>query len=52
MPAENDNSSCGIRRLVETYKQEFRQPENTQHYSDKDYAEAERRYVSFRLNNG
>lgn len=42
----------GLQRLVQKYKEEFKQPENTQYYSEEDYAAAQKRYVSFRLNHG
>lgn len=42
----------GLRRLVEKFKQEFKQPENTGYYSEQDYAVAEKRYIYHRLNRG
>lgn len=42
----------GLRRLVEKFKQEFKQPENTGYYSQQDYAVAEKRYIYHRLNRG
>lgn len=52
MSLKDGNNPAGIQRLVRIIKEEFKQPENTRYYSDQDYAEAERKYVRFRLNNG
>jgi hypothetical protein len=40
----------GIKLLVEKYRNEFRQPENTNYYSQDDYKEAERKFVKMCLN--
>jgi hypothetical protein len=42
----------GIKQLVQKYKQEFRIPENTDHYSVEDFRLAEKGYVKFCLRNG
>ena len=39
----------GTKRLIRYCKENFRQPENLNHYSDKDYKIAERKYVRFCL---
>jgi hypothetical protein len=39
----------GIELLVERYRREFRRPENTDHYTENDYKEAERKFVKFCL---
>jgi hypothetical protein len=48
----NDLGGCatGIEQLVEKWRIEFRCTENTDHYSEVDYKEAERKYVKYRLN--
>jgi hypothetical protein len=35
----------GTKRLIRYWKEIFRQPENLNHYSEKDYKIAERKYV-------
>ena len=52
MTDKKHSEDCGLKRLVEKYRQEFQQPENTSHYSEQDYAAAEKRYIYHRLNNG
>jgi hypothetical protein len=42
--------ATGIEQLVEKWRIEFRCTENTDHYSEVDYKEAERKYVKYRLN--
>lgn len=42
----------GIDRIVEKYREQFRVPENLNHYSDNDYHAAERQYLRFCLTNG
>jgi hypothetical protein len=42
----------GIRKLIKKYILEFRIPENLGHYSPEDYAEAEKRFVKYRLKEG
>jgi hypothetical protein len=47
-----DRNLRGVRQLVQKYKQEFRIPENLNHYADEDYRTAEKQYVRFCLKNG
>ena len=42
----------GIDRIVGKYREQFRVPENLNHYSDNDYHDAERQYLRFCLTNG
>jgi len=52
---EKDFSSSdhqGIDRIVAKYRQRFRVPENLDHYSERDFHEAERQYLRFCLTNG
>ena len=42
----------GIDRIVDKYRQQFRVPENLNHYSDNDLHDAERQYLRFCLTNG
>ncbi|MBC2734610.1 MAG: hypothetical protein HF981_09655 [Desulfobacteraceae bacterium] len=42
----------GLDRIVDRYRQQFRIPENLDHYSDNDLHEAERQYLRFCLNTG
>lgn len=46
------NTGSGIERLVRKYKEEFRIPENLEHYTSEDYSRVEKRYVTFCLKNG
>jgi hypothetical protein len=43
------NTNQGIRLLIQKCREEFRLPENTDFYSEKDYKEAERKFVKFCL---
>jgi hypothetical protein len=46
----NGNSTTqGIELLLEKCRNEFRRPENTDHYAADDYKEAERKFVKFCL---
>lgn len=52
---EKDVSSSdhqGIDRIVAKYRQRFRVAENLDHYSERDFHEAERQYLRFCLTNG
>ena len=40
-----DNGSRGIELLVKKCREEFRRSENTDYYTERDYIEAERKYV-------
>ena len=42
----------GIDRIVDRYRQQFRVPENLDHYSDNDFHDAERQYLRFCLDTG
>ena len=44
------SATRGIELLVEKCRSEFRRPENTDHYTEIDYKEAERKFVKFCLN--
>jgi hypothetical protein len=39
--------NAGLKKLVEKCRFEFRQPENTRHYSEDDLREAEKKFVRF-----
>ena len=39
----------GIKTLLESYRTLFRIPENTNHYSEKDYRAAERKFLKYAL---
>jgi hypothetical protein len=39
----------GIKTLLEIYRTLFRIPENTNHYSEKDYRAAERKFLKYAL---
>jgi hypothetical protein len=39
----------GIRALLKIYKNIFRIPENLNHYSEKDYRNAERKFLKYSL---
>jgi hypothetical protein len=43
----NTSKTAGIKLLIKGYKKQFRIPENLNHYSKKDYQEAEKRFVKF-----
>jgi len=42
----------GIRQLRDRFRKAFRTPENLQHYSEKDFREAERKFVKYCFRNG
>jgi hypothetical protein len=44
-----EKASQGIQLLVQKCRNEFRRSENMNFYADKDYKEAERKYVKFCL---
>jgi hypothetical protein len=50
--ASEDRVQEGIEQLVQQYKQDFRIPENTDHYSVEDFRLAEKQFVRFCLKNG
>ena len=41
--------NLGLKRLVAKCRNEFRRPENTEHYTEEDYREAEKKFVRFCL---
>jgi hypothetical protein len=47
--ARGKNGCKGLNRLVEKFRNEFKRPENTKFYSEKDYKAAERKYVKLCL---
>lgn len=52
MMNDQGNPTTSIQRLVDKYKAEFQRPENIKHYSEQDYAAAQKQYVSYRLKSG
>jgi hypothetical protein len=48
--SDDKSATYGIELLVEKCRNEFRLHENTNHYTQDDYKEAERKYVKFCLN--
>jgi hypothetical protein len=50
--ASEDRAQEGIKQLVQKYKQEFRIPENTDHYGVEDFRLAEKQFVRFCLKYG
>ena len=54
-PQPNDvlyDQRPGIDRIVDKYRQQFRVPENIEHYSERDFHQAERQYLRFCLTQG
>lgn len=47
-----DDQGRGIDRIVEKYRQQFRIPENLDHYAESDLHEAERQYLRYCLTTG
>jgi hypothetical protein len=45
----NQKGSQGLNRLVQKFRSEFRRPENTNFYTEKDYKKAERKYIKLCL---
>jgi hypothetical protein len=45
----NLRANRGIRALIKVYKNLFRIPENLNHYSQKDYRAAERKFLKYSL---
>jgi hypothetical protein len=50
-PETGDNlrANKGIKSLIEIYKALFRIPENLNHYSEKEYRAAERKFLKYSL---
>ncbi len=46
------SASTGKKRLISVYKKKFRTRENLNHYSDKDFKAAEKKYLKFCLTRG
>ena len=46
------NNSSGKKRLIRQYRKKFRTRENLNHYSDKDFRAAEKKYLKFCLTRG
>jgi hypothetical protein len=47
--SNGDRATQGIELLLEKCRNEFRRPENTDHYTADDYKEAERKFVKLCL---
>lgn len=45
-------TNAGIEKIVQKSRRMFRTPENLLHYDDKDFEEAERKFVKFMLQSG
>jgi hypothetical protein len=45
----NVSPDIGLRRLIRQCRNEFRSPENLNHYTEEDFREAERKYIRFCL---
>jgi hypothetical protein len=45
----NLRANQGIQLLIKIYKNTFRIPENLNHYSEKDYRAAERKFLKYSL---
>jgi hypothetical protein len=45
-------ANAGIKKIVRESRRLFRTPENRLHYSEKDFEEAERKFVKFMLQSG
>ena len=46
------SNSSGKKRLIRQYRKKFRTRENLNHYSDKDFRAAEKKYLKFCLTRG
>jgi len=46
------NPQEGMQRIVKEYRRQFRIPENLNHYSKKDFQEAEKKFLKFCLQKG
>jgi hypothetical protein len=45
-------SNAGIKKLTQKYRAIFRIPENLNHYSEKDFHTAERKFLKYALEDG
>lgn len=52
MAPKRRDPQIGLQRLIDKYKREFKKPENTRYYSEKDFVVAQKRYIHYRLNTG
>ena len=52
MGGQEYNKNCGLKLLVEKYRKEFQIPENLNFYSEKNYRNAERKYLKYALGMG
>jgi hypothetical protein len=48
----NHGNSSGKKRLIRQYRKKFRTKENLNHYSEKDFRVAEKKYLKLCLNRG
>jgi hypothetical protein len=46
---KDSRTNRGIRSLITLYKSIFRTPENLNHYSERDYRKAERKFLKYAL---
>ena len=46
---KDSRTNRGIKSLVRLYKNIFRSPENLNHYSERDYRKAERKFLKYAL---
>ena len=44
--------NVGLKLLIDKYKKAFRIPENINYYSDKDYQNAEKKFIKHSLSKG
>ncbi len=49
---KNVNEQPGVTRILNKYKKIFRIPENLNFYSEKDYHQAERKFLKYVLHDG
>jgi hypothetical protein len=48
----NTAANSGLERLLSAYRNVFRIPENLNHYNERDFRIAERKFVKYALKNG
>jgi len=46
---KDSRTNRGIKSLIRLYKSIFRTPENLNHYSERDYRKAERKFLKYAL---
>ena len=49
---QNTRNNPGMEKLTQKYRTIFRVPENLNHYSEKDYQIAERKFLKYALEDG